>query len=81
MWPNNMMNITAIAGSWARRWLPNGSVALKLPPKSVAEDVLEPLGIPMDEVGLFAVNGMAVFHGTPLNEGDTVRIFPIIMGG
>jgi len=75
------MKVTAIAGSWARRYLPQGSAEITLPEQSVAEDVLEPLGIPKEEVGLFAVNGGAVFHGTPLSEGDTVRIFPIIMGG
>jgi len=75
------MRVTVTASSWAKRWLPNGTAALNLPNNATALDVLAPLGIPPEEVGLFAINGTAVLKDAQLNDGDVVRVFPIIMGG
>ncbi|MCL2446386.1 MAG: MoaD/ThiS family protein [Oscillospiraceae bacterium] len=75
------MNITVTAGSWARAWLPGDKVQLTLPHPAVVQDVLAALNFPADEVGLFAINGIAVPQDTPLNDGDTVRLFPVAMGG
>jgi len=75
------MRIIVNAGSWARRWLPEGLAELELPEGSFVEDVLAPLGIPPEEIGLFSVNGKAVQKEAALSGGNTVRIFPVIMGG
>ena len=75
------MRVTVTIGNWARRYVPHGTQALDLPEGAVAEDVLAPLGLPPEEVGLFAVNGTAALKSAPLHDGDTVRVFPIIMGG
>ena len=75
------MTVTVTIGNWAKRYVPHGTQELALPAGAVAQDVLAPLGIPPAEVGLFAVNGTAVLKDAPLQDGDTVRVFPIIMGG
>ena len=75
------MRIVVTASSWAKRYLPDGTAELDLLPGAVALDVLAPLGLPPEEIGLFAVNGTAVLKDAPLRDGDTVRIFPVIMGG
>jgi len=75
------MRVTVTAGSWARRWLPNGSVELDLPADATAADLPELLGLPAEEAGLFSINGSAVPHGAALSDGDTVRVFPVVMGG
>lgn len=75
------MNITVTAGSWARAWLPGGKVQIELPCCAAAQDVLTALAFPAEEVGLFAINGIAVSNDAPLSDGDIVRLFPIAMGG
>ena len=75
------MCVTVTIGNWARRFVPQGTQELELPAGAMAQDVLAPLGIPPEEVGLFAVNGTAVLKDAALQDGDTVRVFPIIMGG
>jgi len=76
-----MIRVTVTIGNWARRYVPHGTQALDLPDSAAAQDVLTPLGIPPEEVGLFAINGTAVLKDAALNDGDTVRVFPVIMGG
>jgi len=75
------VNITVTAGSWARAWLPGGRAELNLRCPAVVQDVLPALNFPADEVGLFAINGIAAPEDTPLSDGDTVRLFPVAMGG
>jgi len=75
------VNVTVTAGSWARAWLPGGKAQLNLPHPAAAQDVLAALAFPADEVGLFAINGVAVPKDAPLSDGDTVRLFPVAMGG
>jgi sulfur carrier protein ThiS len=75
------MNITVTAGSWARAWLPGGKAQVQLPRSVAVQDVLAALDFPADEVGLFAINGIAVPNDAQLKDGDNVRIFPVAMGG
>jgi len=75
------MKITVVASSWAKRYVPNGSAEIELLAGAVVQDILAPLGIPPEEVGMFAIHGAAVPGGTPLVDGNCVRIFPVIMGG
>ena len=75
------MNISVTAGSWARAWLLDGKAQLQLPRPAVVQDVLAVLDFPAEEVGLFAINGIAVPKDTQLSDGDKVRLFPVAMGG
>ena len=75
------MTITVVTGSWARRYIPNERVELTLPEGATAQDTLEPLGIPAEEAGLFAIDDSAVAPHAPLASGDILRIFPAVMGG
>ncbi|MCL1820202.1 MAG: MoaD/ThiS family protein [Oscillospiraceae bacterium] len=55
--------------------------SLELHSESTVADVITLLGIPGDEAGLTVINGKAVSHQTLLSDGDTVKIFPVIIGG
>lgn len=56
-----------------------------LPAGASIEEVLSGIGIPLDEVGLVAVNGSAVKkadRGTAvLNDGDNVTVMAPLTGG
>lgn len=54
---------------------------LEVPGGSSAEDVLNILKLPKQEIRLIVINGKAAKKETELKEGDKVEFFPIICGG
>ncbi len=43
--------------------------------------LLEPLGIPREEVAVFTVNPSVTSPDHPLKDGDLVGLFPVALGG
>jgi len=54
---------------------------VSLPEGSTLETLNERLGIPIEDVVVTLVNGVAVSHGTALRDGDRVDLFPPLAGG
>ncbi len=54
---------------------------VELPPGSTPGDLIQHLGIPMDEVKIIFVNGKNADPPTPLDDQDRVGIFPAVGGG
>ena len=75
------INITVIAGSWAKRFINEETVRLSLKDYANISDALVALGIPLNEIGLTAIDGKAVPRETKLRDGDRIRIFPVIVEG
>jgi len=75
------MNITVSTGDWARRYMPQRQVIVDMPDGAKITDLIERLGIPADEAGLTAVNSKAVPREQALHDGDTVKIYPVIVAG
>ncbi len=51
------------------------------PDATTVAEVIETLGINMDEVGVTMINSRHCLPSTQLREGDTLGIFPMIGGG
>lgn len=58
---------------------PDGT--LSLPEGSTLETLNESLGIPIEDVVVTLVNGVAVSRGAVLRDGDRVDVFPPLAGG
>jgi molybdopterin converting factor small subunit len=58
---------------------PDGT--LSLPEGSTLETLNGSLGIPIEDVVVTLVNGVAVSQGTVLRDGDRVDVFPPLAGG
>lgn len=44
-------------------------------------DVLDRVGIPIDEVKIVFINGVSSAFDAPLSDGDRVGVFPAVGGG
>ena len=75
------INITIIAGSWARYFIPDETTRLKVKKNADIADALALLNIPVDEIGLTVINGKAVPRDAALTDGDEIKIFPVISDG
>ena len=75
------MKFTVIAGNWAARYMKPGSIEMNIPKQSTVAGALKQLPVPIDEIGVTALNGKAVKHEQALAEGDVLQIFPVIIGG
>ena len=75
------MSVTIRIGIWARRYIANESLQLKLSGDTVVSDALTELEIPPDEIGVVLLNGKAVQRSTALNDGDVLEVLPLIIGG
>lgn len=53
----------------------------KLADETSVQQIIEELGIPLDEVGVTMINGRHCQFDTLLNVGDSLGIFPMIGGG
>lgn len=51
------------------------------PESTVVSDVVQGLGIELDEVGVTMINSRHCQLDTVLKEGDNLAIFPVIGGG
>ena len=75
------MSVTIRIGIWARRYIANESLQLKLSGDTVVSDALTELEIPPDEIGVVLLNGKAVQRSTALNDGDVLEVLPLLIGG
>ncbi|WP_291319647.1 MoaD/ThiS family protein [Desulfonatronospira sp.] len=58
---------------------PEGLV--EMAPGSTPRDLIQNLGLPMDEVKIIFVNGKSADLSTPLGDQDRVGVFPAVGGG
>ena len=75
------MKIKVLAGDWANRYVTENEKELVFSDKATVADILQSLPIPAAEVGLTAVNGRAADRRFALNDGDVVKLYPVIVGG
>jgi molybdopterin synthase sulfur carrier subunit len=61
--------------------LPGTPFEINLPDASCVQDLVEQLGIPMEETRVSFVNGLIQDPDRVLNQGDEVGIFPPVGGG
>ena len=73
-----------------KRYLPEGALdgkaRMNLSDGATFEDLLNTIGMPIEEDKIIVINGISHKQGNAvnaqiLNEGDTVAIFPPIAGG
>ena len=68
-----------------REHLPPGTqgntASVDVLPGSSVKEVLAPLGIPLDDSSVIAVNGLTVPLDTIVSEGDRVAAFSAVAGG
>lgn len=62
------------------RFTPAGG-SMDVPPGTTMADVMQMLGVPVDEVKIMFINGTHVAPEAQLNEGDRVGLFPAVGGG
>ena len=75
------MKITVETGQWAARYVSERVVTIDMPGACTVEDVVASLNIPDDEAGMAILGGKAVPSGHSLNNGDSITLHPIIIGG
>jgi molybdopterin converting factor small subunit len=56
-------------------------LSLQLPAGALAGEALDRLGVPRGAVGLLLVHGQRGDTDTPLADGDSVEVFPLLGGG
>lgn len=70
--------------SLLRQHLPpeaRGEAIVELPEGATVQDLVEHLGI-VRRIKILTINGeRETDHARPLHEGDSVRIFPFVVGG
>lgn len=62
----------------------NGRFNIELrdyPAGTCIADVVRELGIAMEEIGMIMLNGRHAEADRPLNEGETLALFPLLGGG
>jgi len=75
------MKVTVVTGSWARRYVHQELTELILPEGASIGHALDLLGIPDEEAGLTVINNKASLRQTQLQEGDCIKVYPVIVGG
>lgn len=76
------MKVTVLVSGWFKRYT-GGEEQLKLDvePGTKAYDAASIAGIPRGEIGFVAVNGVKAGEEYVLNDNDTIKAFPLIIGG
>jgi len=64
-----------------RKFSQKDNLEINIEEGSRVKDLLSQIGIPQDEPLLVIVNEYTQGKETPLQEGDTLCLFPIIAGG
>ena len=68
-----------------RKYLPaeaqNKTVSVSLPDGGTVGDALDAAGVPRAEAHLLILNGDSRSPDHPLQEGDTLSVFPPVAGG
>ena len=75
------MKITVETGQWAARYVSERVVTLDMPMACTVADIVDAMGIPSDEAGLAVLGGKAIGRGQSLNNGDSLTLHPVIIGG
>ena len=75
------MKITIITGRWAAKFLEHESFEMDVPEQSTVGSVLGMLPLPPDETGMVTIADKAVKDGFLLSDGDSMKIYPVIIGG
>ena len=73
------MKVNVTIGEWADT--KSGEFNLNMKEGATVEDVMLILKLLPSETGLCAVNNNIVTRGHVLNEGDSLKFFPCIVGG
>ncbi|WP_319779468.1 MoaD/ThiS family protein [Maridesulfovibrio sp.] len=60
---------------------PENSEAFPISKGETVSDVLERIGIPIEEVKIVFINGVSSKFETELHDGDRVGVFPAVGGG
>ena len=60
---------------------PGNTIELDALPGATIADLLEPLGVPLDDSTVLLLNGYQAEADTPLSDGDMVTAFSAIAGG
>jgi molybdopterin converting factor small subunit len=78
-----MISITIRLHGFLDRQSPAGGewLSQQLPTGARAGETLDRLGVPRGAVGLLLVNGQRSDTDTPLADGDSVEVFPLLGGG
>lgn len=77
------MQITFCAFGDLRRYTPGMQerMSLDLPERTTVNQVLEQVGVPLQEIGLLVINRKLVDEQHELVDGDTLEVFSPIGGG
>jgi hypothetical protein len=76
------MRINVDVISWFTRFTGGKSrLELDLPPGTNAGAAVLVTGIPEDEIGFITVNGQKAEKEQLLAEGDSLKVYPLIIGG
>ena len=61
----------------------NRSLSLEIEEGSTIEDIMDHIGIPEKEYSylMYTVNGKFLYENKKINEGDEIKLFPIVGGG
>ncbi len=75
------MRITVKGGTLQKKYLGGRPAVLDLPEESDALAAAIAAGIPESEIGIITMNARKIDSSTALSEGDTIEVFPVIIGG
>jgi molybdopterin synthase sulfur carrier subunit len=79
------MAIDIMLSSALRRYVPDydpiSEMKLEAKPDLTALDLINSLGIPLEEVKIIMLNGKAAPKESLINDGDRVGLFPAVGGG
>lgn len=75
------MNITLLCYATFAKKSPESAANFPITAGETVSDVLQRIGIPLDEVKIVFVNGRSSDLGVPLAGGDRVGVFPAVGGG
>ncbi len=75
------MNITLLCYATFAEKSPENSDSFPVTEGETVSDVLERVGIPIDEVKIVFINGRSSEFSTALSDGDRVGVFPAVGGG
>ena len=75
------MRIKVETGSWASRYINSRALYVDMPENSTIADIIKAIGLPPDITGLAALDGKAVPREYCPSDGDTMKFYPVIVGG
>ena len=75
------MRVTVSAGSWGQRYLGGAHKVLDMPQGATALACALAAGLPADETGMLAADGVQTAPDAPLQDGQILRVYARIIGG